>query len=225
MSATSPNEYPTVAPPPSIISDSLTNLGLTTDTLYYGLKFKATSAPLSGLLNRLRKKQSDMDLDIACALYSEGCDLIDLVWFKALRDKSAAVRHQGDSLNGKDRGQQALFDGPLNPEQIEIRLNRLPRSVAHIALILTSYHGQSLREVEAGTVRLSDDEGHHAFSINLTSLPDKCNAMWVAHLRREVDEWHLTVQNLALETKDMPEISTFIATELARSLPTVVHFK
>lgn len=203
----------------ALLSSPLSALNLNSDTLYYGLNFKATQAVLPGMMNRLRKNKGDMDLDIACVLYDKKCNLVDTVWFKSLRDSSESIRHQGDSLNGKDRGMNALYEGSVDPEIIELRLNAVPSYVTHIDLVLTSYKGQPLRRIEAGKLHLSDDEGNPAFEIDLRTLPAKCNGLWVAHLRREVDDWHLTLQVLPTDSNDIPKIAAFVSAELARSLP------
>lgn len=202
-----------------LVSDTLYNLGLNSDMLVFGLNFKATTAPLPGFINKLRKNESAMDLDISCLLYDNRCNLIDKVWFKQLRDRSSAVRHQGDSINGKDRGEQALYEGPVDPEMISIRLAKLPEQVTHISFVLSSYYGQPLKQIQAGKVYISDDEGNLAFELNLTHLKEPCQALWIANLRREVDDWHLTVQNLATESNNLNKIASFISHELARSLP------
>lgn len=203
----------------ALLSSPLSALNLKSDTLYYGLNFKATQAILPGALNKIRKNKGDMDLDIACMLYDNNCNLVDTVWFKSLRDSSESVRHQGDSLNGKDRGKQALFEGSVDPEIIELRLSSVPAIVTHIALVVSSYYGQPLRRIEAGYLHLSDDEGNPAFEIDLRTLPAKCNGLWVAHLRREVEDWHLTLQVLPTHSNDLEKMASFVSTELARSLP------
>lgn len=208
-----------IAAPLSMVSDTLSTLGLNSNTLYYGLNFKATEAALPGFINKIRKNKSEMDLDIACILYDVKCNLVDTVWFKALRDSAESVRHQGDSLNGKDRGPQAKFEGPVDPEQIIIRLSQVPTHVSHISMVLSSYYGQPIRKIKAGSLYLSDDEGNLAFELDLTSLPENCNALWIANLRREVDDWHLTVQNLPTDSNNIPKMAHFIGQDLGRSLP------
>lgn len=208
-----------IAAPLSLVSDTLSALGLRLEALHYGLNFKATEATLPGLMNKIRKNQGEMDLDISCMLYDAKSNLLDTVWFKELRDSSETVRHQGDSLNGKDRGKQAEYEGSVDPEQIVIRLASVPSHVAHIALVLSSYYGQPIRSIEAGSLHLSDDEGNVAFNVDLTTLPPDCNALWVAHLRREIDDWHLTVQNLPTDSNNIPQMAKFISHELRRSLP------
>ena len=203
----------------ALLSSPLSALNLNSDTLYYGLNFKATKAILPGMINKIRKNEGDMDLDIACMLYDKKCNLVDTVWFKSLRDSSESVRHQGDSLNGKDRGKQALYEGSVDPEIIELRMKKIPTFITHIALVLTSYNGQPLRRIEAGKLHLSDDEGNPAFEIDIRTLPAKCTALWVAHLRREVEDWHLTLQVLPTDSNDIEKMASFVSTELARSLP------
>ena len=62
-----------------------------------------------GLFKRFKKHQGAIDIDLACVLYDEHCTISDIVWFKQLRDKAESVKHQGDTLNGKDRGEQAMY--------------------------------------------------------------------------------------------------------------------
>ena len=212
-----------IAAPLSLISDTLSTLGLRSEVLHYGLSFKTTKATLPGLMNKIRKKQGEMDLDISCMLYDAKSNLVDTVWFKELRDSTETIRHQGDSLNGTDRGKQAEYEGSVDPEQIIIRLASVPSHVAHIALVLSSYYGQPIRSTEAGHLHLSDDEGNVAFNVDLTTLPPNCNAVWIAHLRREIDDWHLTVQNLPTDSNNIPKMAKFISHELSRSLPVEVN--
>lgn len=211
---TSPHTQP-------LLSDSLTALGLDTDTLFYALNFDFTAPDTKkkSKLSRLKQNQGAMDIDIACVLYDDNCTINDIVWFKQLRDKAESIRHQGDSLNGKDRGEQAMYHAPLDQEQIRLYIDKIPAHIRHIGLIASSYYGQPLGKVHAGEVHLSNDEGNRAFTVNLKQLPRDCHSVWVAHLRREVDDWHLTLQNLPLSENDLSKAAQQVAHELARSLP------
>lgn len=206
--------------PLSLVSDNLSALGLNADTLYFALNYEFDAVPSKGLLARFKEDQGNMDLDIACVLYDANCTISDLVWFKQLRDKAESVCHQGDSLTGKDRGEQALYRAPLDQEQIRLYLADIPVNIRHLALLASSYHGQPFHTVKAGEVHLSDDEGNHAFDVNLKQLPTDCKAVWVASLHREVDDWYLTVHNLPLSDKDLSKAAQEVAHELARALPT-----
>ena len=86
-------------------------------------------------------------------------------------------------------------------------------------MIVHSYNQQPLAGVEAGEVHLSDDEYNRAFTVDLKQLPRDCYGLWVANLRRGVDDWYLTVQQLPLAAEDIEKLAQQVAHELARALP------
>jgi len=205
--------------PSPLLSDSLRGLGLDAGTLFFALNYEFTKLEPKGMFKRFKKNQSAMDIDLACVLYDDNCVIIDIVWFKQLRDKAESVKHQGDSLNGKDRGEQAMYLAPLDQEQIRLELEKIPAHITHIGLMANSYHGHSFSRVKKGEIHLSDDEGNRCFEVNLKQLPRDCTTLWVAHLRRSVDDWHLTLQNLPLTAEGLVDAAQEVAHELARALP------
>ncbi len=208
----------TTAPAP-LLSESLKGLGIDAGTLFFALNYDFTKIEAKGLLKRFKKNKEAIDIDLACVLYDTHCTIHDVVWFKQLRDRAESVKHQGDSLNGKDRGEQAMYLAPLDQEQIRLSLEKIPLNITHIALIANSYHNHPFSRVKKGEIHLSDDEGNRCFEVNLKQLPRDCTTLWVAHLRREVEDWHLTLHNLPLATEDMVEAAQEVAHELARALP------
>lgn len=208
----------TTAPSP-LLSDSLKGLGLDAGTLFFALNYEFTKIESKGLFKRFKKGKDAIDIDLACVLYDNHCSIHDIVWFKQLRDKAESVKHQGDSLNGKDRGEQAMYQAPLDQEQIRLSLDKIPAHITHIAMIANSYHNHPFSRVEKGEIHLSDDEGNRCFEVNLKQLPRDCTMLWVAHLRREIDDWHLTLQNLPLPAEGIAEAAQEVAHELARALP------
>ncbi|MGP4787599.1 TerD family protein [Psychrobacter sp. 1Y11] len=201
------------------LSESLSALGFATDRLFFAMNYQFTPPKATGLKKRLKQNDKAIDVDIACVLYDDNCVIDDIVWFKQLRDKAESVRHQGDSLNGKDRGEQALYHAPLDQEQIRLYLDHIPAHIRHVAMIAHSYNEQPLAGVEAGEVHLSDDEYNRAFTVDLKQLPRDCYGLWVANLRREVDDWYLTVQQLPLKAENIEKLAQQVAHELARALP------
>ncbi len=201
------------------LSESLSALGFATDRLFFAMNYQFTPPKATGLKKRLKQNDKAIDVDIACVLYDDDCVIDDIVWFKQLRDKAESVRHQGDSLNGKDRGEQALYNAPLDQEQIRLYLDHIPAHIRHVATIVHSYIQQPLAGVEAGEVHLSDDEYNRAFTVDLKQLPRDCYGLWVANLRRGVDDWYLTVQQLPLAAEDIEKLAQQVAHELARALP------
>ncbi|WP_300407349.1 TerD family protein [uncultured Psychrobacter sp.] len=201
------------------LSESLSALGFATDRLFFAMNYQFTPPKATGLKKRLKQNDKAIDVDIACVLYDDDCVIDDIVWFKQLRDKAESVRHQGDSLNGKDRGEQALYNAPLDQEQIRLYLDHIPAHIRHVAMIVHSYNQQPLAGVEVGEVHLSDDEYNRAFTVDLKQLPRDCYGLWVANLRRGVDDWYLTVQQLPLAAEDIEKLAQQVAHELARALP------
>lgn len=208
----------TTAPSP-LLSESLKGLSIDTGTLFFALNYDFTKIESKGLLKRFKKNKEAIDIDLACVLYDTHCTIHDIVWFKQLRDRAESVKHQGDSLNGKDRGEQAMYLAPLDQEQIRLSLEKVPLNITHIALIANSYHGHPFSRVKKGEIHLSDDEGNRCFEVNLKQIPRDCTTLWVAHLRREIEDWHLTLHNLPLSAEDMVEAAQGVSHELARALP------
>jgi len=208
----------TTAPSP-LLSESLKGLGIDAGTLFFALNYDFTKIESKGLLKRFKKNKEAIDIDLACVLYDTHCTIHDIVWFKQLRDRAESVKHQGDSLNGKDRGEQAMYLAPLDQEQIRLSLEKVPLNITHIALIANSYHGHPFSRVKKGQIHLSDDEGNRCFEVNLKQIPRDCTTLWVAHLRREIEDWHLTLHNLPLSAEDMVEAAQGVSHELARALP------
>lgn len=209
----------TTAPSP-LLSESLKGLGIDAGTLFFALNYDFTKIESKGLLKRFKKNKEAIDIDLACVLYDTHCTIHDIIWFKQLRDRAESVKHQGDSLNGKDRGEQAMYLAPLDQEQIRLSLEKVPLNITHIALIANSYHGHPFSRVKKGEIHLSDDEGNRCFEVNLKQIPRDCTTLWVAHLRREIEDWHLTLHNLPLSAEDMVEAAQGVSHELARALPT-----
>lgn len=208
-----------ITAPSPLLSESLRGLGIDAGTLFFALNYDFTKIESKGLLKRFKKNKEAIDIDLACVLYDTHCTIHDIVWFKQLRDRAESVKHQGDSLNGKDRGEQAMYLAPLDQEQIRLSLEKIPLNITHIALIANSYHNHPFSRVQKGEIHLSDDEGNRCFEVNLKQLPRDCTTLWVAHLRREIEDWHLTLHNLPLSAEDMVAAAQAVSHELARALP------
>lgn len=202
--------------PQSLPSHLFSELPIQGTNLIFGLNFKYTEVIKKGLINRLKKNTHTLDLDLSCVLFNDQLQISDTVWFKQLRDASEAIRHQGDSLNGKDRGASAELDRNVDVETIELRLERLPQQVAHIALIVSSYQGYPIRKVERGNLYISDDEGNELYTVDLTLLDNDSPTLCVAVLSRELGEWRYTQNELFLENYKMSEVSQQIQNELSR---------
>ncbi|WP_296403214.1 TerD family protein [Psychrobacter sp.] len=197
-------------------SHLLSELPIQGNTFLFGLNFKYTEVIKKGLINRLKKNKLTLDLDLSCLIFDEKLKVVDKVWFKQLRDSSEAIRHQGDSLNGKDRGALAELNKSVDVETIELRLERLPATVSHLALIISCYNGYPIRQVERGNLYISDDEGNQIYSSDLTLLSNDSAAICVAIFSRELGEWRYTQHDLSLSNHKMTTMIDQIQSELSR---------
>lgn len=195
----------------------LSEIGTGKQMLLYLLNYEKTLVDKKGLIGRLKKQRTALDLDIACLLYNAQQQLLESVWFKQLRDLSSAIRHHGDSLTGQSSNQETPYNRHQHQEQISCALSKLPTDTQYIALILTSFEQHAIANVAQGDVRLSDDEGNPLFELDLTSVPANSHAIWVATLSRELDDWRLHLPQQSLEQDDLPSMATHIGTLLANS--------
>ena len=195
----------------------LSELNINSTNLSFGANFRPTKVTKPVLISRIKGTKQYIDIDLSCLIFDHDCNIIDQVWFKQLRDASGAIRHHGDSLNGKDRGSTPEIDHSIDLEKIELRLAKLSAQAQHVALIVSSYHGQPLQALSHGSIKLTDDENNIIDLQDLTALPQKCNALWYAGLTRELGEWRITMYKLELAHNDIPQIAQEIRAELLRT--------
>ncbi len=90
---------------------------------------------------------SSIDLDASCVLLDSKGNAIDTIWFNKLKSNCGSVIHLGDNLTG---------DGDGDDEVININLTALPANVAHIAITVNSFSGQTFNEVDNAFCRVVD---------------------------------------------------------------------
>lgn len=200
---------------------TLSALGLS-HTLYFSMDYTFTKVPLTGWLNKFKKKTRPMDVDIACLLFDKNGDIVEKVWFKQLRDTAEAIRHKGDDIHGRRPGKTPHLDGLQDLEQIELRLDKVANEIAQIALIVNSYTGDPLAKLVDGEVLLKDDEANQALHINLLQLDKNCHTLLVANLKRVPaattdavnSDWLFIQQNKVIEASDSKKLDE-VAKEVA----------
>lgn len=104
----------------------------------------------------LTGKKSYHDLDLACFLYDQDKNYIDVISGKigALVDQSGGIYHSGDDREGMGGG---------DDEQISVELANLPPSVHHIIFKASIETGHNFAEIEAPFIRLIDAYSQRAF--------------------------------------------------------------
>lgn len=231
-------KYPLPAPDmpmanPVPIDTLADTLGVATSQWQFCLSWQPTAVPKSGWLNKLRSQTHLIDLDLSCILYDVDGKVLERVWFKNVRDNSEAVRHRGDSLDGRsykdtedknlDKNQNitTLPDLHIDQEKIEISLRKIPAKVHFLAFVVSSFYGQSLSRAVDGRCHLSDDEGNLISDISFAKLPRDCNALWFATLSRSFNSWFLTNNQQALSSPKLAQFEQEIAHQLTVLFPSV----
>ncbi len=90
-----------------------------------------------------------VDLDASCALFNEGKQLEDVIYFGNLQSKNGAVRHSGDDLTGDMDG-----DDGLDNEIITLNLAALNPSTNYVAFVLNSFRGQDFGNIPFASIRI-----------------------------------------------------------------------
>jgi tellurium resistance protein TerZ len=101
---------------------------------------------LSGLLGG--GGGGDIDLDASCVVFDAAGEMLDLVWFRALKSKDGSIVHTGDNLTGEGDG---------DDEAIKVDVSRLPAGATHLVFLVSSVRGQTFDEVENAFCRVLDD--------------------------------------------------------------------
>jgi tellurium resistance protein TerZ len=90
-----------------------------------------------------------VDLDASCALYDEGKNIIDLVYFGNLQSKDGSIKHSGDDLTGDMGG-----DDGLDNEIITLDFLKLSPTINHVAFVLNSFRGHDFGTIPFASIRI-----------------------------------------------------------------------
>jgi len=136
------------------------------------------------------KKKVAVDLDASVSLHDEDNKMTDLVYFRQLKSKDGSIKHSGDDLTGDLDG-----DDGLDNEIITIQLNKVPKNVNKLAIILNSFQGQDFASIPFASVRLYEGTASRVDSVmadyNIANEP-KFNgsvSMVLGTLYRHNAEW------------------------------------
>lgn len=95
------------------------------------------------------KTKEAVDLDASCALYNEGKQLTEVIYFGNLRSKDGSVRHSGDDLTGDMGG-----DDGLDNEVITLDFAKLDPKVDYVAFVLNSFRGHDFGTIPFASIRI-----------------------------------------------------------------------
>ncbi|RYE23666.1 MAG: TerD family protein [Sphingobacteriales bacterium] len=90
-----------------------------------------------------------VDLDASCALFTEGKQMQEVVYFGNLKTKNGSIRHSGDDLVGDTGG-----DDGLDNEVITLDFSQLEQSTQYVAFVLNSFKGQDFAKIPFASIRI-----------------------------------------------------------------------
>lgn len=123
----------------------------------------------------------DIDLDASCFVFDDQNQLIDLVYFGQLRSRDGFIQHTGDNRTG---------DGDGDDEQIIVHLDRLPSNVKSLVFTVSSYLGQSFKDIENAFCRITDHSGKEIARYDLSAQGNH-TAQVMAKVYRHNGEWKM----------------------------------
>ena len=98
-------------------------------------------------------KGVNIDLDASCIMLDENLECLDIVFFGKLQSSDGSVRHGGDEREGDEKG---------DDEKVYFSLAALHPSVKYLCVVVNSYSGQELDDVQRASCRLYATEGQTA---------------------------------------------------------------
>ncbi|MXV14975.1 TerD family protein [Hufsiella ginkgonis] len=94
-------------------------------------------------------KKEAVDLDASCALYDDGKNMREVVYFGNLKSKNGSVKHSGDDLTGDMGG-----DDGLDNEVITLDLGALDPAISYVAFVLNSFRGHDFGTIPFASIRI-----------------------------------------------------------------------
>lgn len=142
-------------------------------------------------------RTKDVDLDASVILFA-GQKAVDIVYYGQLRSQDGAIVHSGDNRTG---------DGNGDDEQIVLDLANLPKRIDGLALVITSYTGQTFDDVRNVYARVNDiaslDEEVVRYDLAETG-PHTGNV--IAKLTRAVNGWKFTALGIPANGKHAKDL-------------------
>lgn len=133
-----------------------------------------------GFMDRLFKRNKEIDLDASCLMLTEDGKLADIVFYNRLVSQNREVYHSGDNRTGQGDG---------DDEVIHVHLDRIPAQISYLIFTVTSYEGQTFNNIENAYCRLVDANNNKELVNFRISGGGDHKALLMAILYRKDDEW------------------------------------
>lgn len=162
--------------------------GLNLSKIKIGLGWAPAKAAKKGFLSAIFSGGSaeEIDLDASCILLDRTGKELDVIWFRQLASRCGSIIHYGDDLTGSGDG---------DDEVISVNLAALNSNVAHIAITVNSFRGQTFNEVERAYCRITDDNDKELVRFPLSEQGSHTGIL-IASLTRDSGDWMFSTHGL-----------------------------
>lgn len=192
-------------------SRMLSELPLTGNELVVTSSHQPTELPKTGIdkwLAKLPKIGDDrpvaMDIDLACGLYNDKGQLLEVVWYGNVRSLYESVRHHGDTFIGMNKA----YRPSLVEESLSIRLWQLDPEVARVAIFVHSYHRQDLNLAIFGKIHLTDNEGTNIHEMPFAGFDEGVTGVCAWQLVKMRDkDWRISAPMSYVKAKHAAEMA------------------
>lgn len=124
----------------------------------------------------------EIDLDASCIMFDAAKNLVDVVWFRQLKNKDGSICHSGDNLTGAGDG---------DDETISVDLSRVPANVATLVFTITSFRGQTFDQIDNAYCRLINLANNEEIARYTLSGGGSVTAQIMAKIYRHANEWKM----------------------------------
>lgn len=136
-----------------------------------------------GIFGKMFGGGSDsIDLDASLIMFDANKNTVDTVYFGQLKSACGSVKHNGDNLTGEGDG---------DDETIDVDLQRVPSNIQTLVFTISSFRGQTFKDVENAFCRLVDKTtGQEIAKYNL-SEQGNYTSLIIAKIYRHNSQWKL----------------------------------
>lgn len=147
----------------------------------------------------------DIDLDASIIAFDVNRNTQDIVYYGKKKSTDGSIKHHGDNLTGNGDG---------DDEQIDVNLSAVAPHIHHLAVVITSFSGQTFDEVENVFCRLVDNTtGKEEVRYDLKeSGPNGGQVMVI--LSRAADGWSMKAVGTPVEKGRTPDLLVATAKQL-----------
>ncbi|MDM1292528.1 MULTISPECIES: TerD family protein [Acinetobacter] len=136
----------------------------------------------SGFFGKLLGGGDSIDLDASVIMFDDNKQYVDNVYFGQLKSRDGSVVHSGDNLTGEGDG---------DDEVIKVDLTRVPANVSSLVFTISSFRGQTFKNVSNAFCRLVDATNNTEIAKYNLSQQGDYTALIIAKIYRHNGEWKM----------------------------------